>query len=186
MIVQGQRGSLEIATFGNRLLGVPTSLLQTELDGLRGDRLPRQAPEDLGFRVFKLAPSNFKPWVGVEEKDAQAYAQQMELFRDPLVEGWTVAGGLAELAAKPGFGLDYQAGRCASYSPEGEWPGGDFYQVMDRAREQTFYACLAPRLPLQAVESLGLKADDLFICRDAALDDETAANLALQCRLETI
>ncbi len=47
MIVQGQRGSLEIATFGNRLLGVPTSLLQTELDGLRGDRLPRQAPEDL-------------------------------------------------------------------------------------------------------------------------------------------
>jgi len=47
MIVQGQRGSIEIATFGNRLLGAPTSLLQAEFDGLRGDRLPRQTPEDL-------------------------------------------------------------------------------------------------------------------------------------------
>jgi len=28
--------------------------------------------------------------------------------------------------------------------------------------------------------------DDLFICRDVALDDDAAANLALQCRLKTI
>jgi len=27
---------------------------------------------------------------------------------------------------------------------------------------------------------------NLFICRDCALDDDTAANLALQCRLKTI
>jgi hypothetical protein len=33
---------------------------------------------------------------------------------------------------------------------------------------------------------LNLAKDDLFICRDVALDDEAAANLALQCRLETI
>jgi hypothetical protein len=26
----------------------------------------------------------------------------------------------------------------------------------------------------------------LFVCRDVALDDESAANLALQCRLKTI
>jgi adenine-specific DNA-methyltransferase len=31
-----------------------------------------------------------------------------------------------------------------------------------------------------------LGKDDLFICRDIALDDELAANLALQCRLKTI
>jgi len=27
---------------------------------------------------------------------------------------------------------------------------------------------------------------DLFVCRDVALDDTAAANLALQCRLKTI
>ena len=143
-------------------------------------------PSDLGFRVFKLTPSQFKPWVGVEEKDPQAYAQQMELFRDPLVEGWTVEGALAELAIKHGFGLDYTVELRASYMLDSDEPVVNFYQVTDRERGQSFYACLAPRLTLAAIEMLQLESEDLFICRDAALDDETAANLALQCRLETI
>ncbi len=33
---------------------------------------------------------------------------------------------------------------------------------------------------------LNLTRDALFACRDVALDDETAANLALQCKLRTI
>jgi len=33
---------------------------------------------------------------------------------------------------------------------------------------------------------LNLEKDALLICRDVALDDEAAANLALQCRLKTI
>jgi hypothetical protein len=45
---------------------------------------------------------------------------------------------------------------------------------------------LEDRLDLDSLNGLSLNADDVFICRDAALDDETAANLALQCRLETI
>ncbi len=148
--------------------------------------LPMETPEDLGFRVFKLVPSHFKPWVGVEEKDPQAYAQQMELFRDPLVEGWTVEGVLAELAIKHGFGLDYTIELHAVNPRDSSEPPIDFYQVSDRERGQSFYACLAPRLTLQAVEMLQLRKEDLFICRDASLDDEAAANLALQCRLETI
>jgi adenine-specific DNA-methyltransferase len=36
------------------------------------------------------------------------------------------------------------------------------------------------------VKALGLKKDDLFICRDVALMDEQAANLALRCKLKTI
>ena len=146
----------------------------------------RQTSEDLGFRVFKLAPSQFKPWVGVQEKDAQAYAQQMELFRDPWVDGWTVEGVRAELAIKHGFGLDYTVELRAFHLPDSIEPSVDFYQVSDQERGQSFYACLGPRLTLQAVERLQLGPEDLFICRDAALDDETAANLALQCRLETI
>lgn len=122
----------------------------------------------------------------MEQKDPQAYAQQMELFRDPLVEGWTVEGVLTELAIKHGFGLEYTVELRAVHPPDSSEPPIDFYQVSDREREQSFYACLAPRLTLAAVEMLQLGQDDLLICRDAALDDETAANLALQCRLETI
>ncbi len=34
--------------------------------------------------------------------------------------------------------------------------------------------------------TLRLSADDFFVCRDVALTDALAANLALQCRLKTI
>ena len=33
---------------------------------------------------------------------------------------------------------------------------------------------------------LELDAQALFVCRDVGLDDETVANLALQCRLKTM
>ena len=36
------------------------------------------------------------------------------------------------------------------------------------------------------LNGLNLSQDDTFVCRDVALDDEAAANLALQCRLKTI
>ena len=68
----------------------------------------RGTPEDLGFKVFGLAESNYKPWAGVKEKDPAA------------------------------------------------------------------------------LRALNLGKDDLFICRDVALTDDLAANLALQCRLKTI
>ena len=174
-----------IAEIGEERIRRVVARMKKEREG----QLPletRETPEDLGFRLFKLAPSHFKPWVGVEQKDPQAYAQQMELFRDPLVEGWTVEGVLTELAIKHGFGLEYTVEFRAVHPPDSSEPPIDFYQVSDREREQSFYACLAPRLTLAAVEMLQLGQDDLLICRDAALDDETAANLALQCRLETI
>jgi adenine-specific DNA-methyltransferase len=178
-----------IANIGKERIRRVVAKLQVPQENRDQIALPlehRQTPEDLGFRVFKLAPSHFKPWVGVEEKDAQAYAQQMELFRDPLVDGWTVEGVLAELAIKNGFGLDYMVELRTFRKPGSDEQSVDFYQVRDNDRGQTFYVCLAPRLSLKAVELLQLEPEDLFICRDAALDDDIVANLALQCRLETI
>jgi adenine-specific DNA-methyltransferase len=147
----------------------------------RAGQLPldtRATPEDLGFRVYKLASSHFKPWAGVDEKEAAAYTRQMELFRDPLVEGWTAEGVLTELALKHGFSLSMRFE--ALPGPKG------LYRVSDPEREQSFTVSLADRVTLDDLSALELGKDDLFLCRDAALDDETAANLALQCRLETI
>ena len=53
-------------------------------------------------------------------------------------------------------------------------------------KEQSFYICLDDSINLENLSPLNLGKDDLFICRDVALDDEAAANLALQCRLKTI
>jgi adenine-specific DNA-methyltransferase len=32
----------------------------------------REKPEDLGFRVFKLAPSNYKQWKSIDASDPEA------------------------------------------------------------------------------------------------------------------
>ena len=169
-----------IADIGKERIRRVIAKMKAEREG----QLPletRDTPEDLGFKVFKLAPSNFRAWTGVEEAGPEAYAEQMELFNDPLVEGWAPERVIAEVALKEaGFGLNYRV------EPLDEVAGQTMYRVTDPEKDQWFAICLDETLHLDALRPLGLTRDDLFVCRARALDDETAANLALQCRLKTI
>jgi adenine-specific DNA-methyltransferase len=140
----------------------------------------RETPEDLGFKVFKLTPSNYRPWRGVGEDAPDAYAQQMDLFADPLVDGWTAENVIYEVALKEGYGLN-----CRMERIEVEGVNA-IYRVTDPDREQSFIICLDSAIRLEDFSALNLEKEDLFVCRDVALDDEAAANLALQCRLKTI
>lgn len=139
-----------------------------------------ETPEDLGFKVFKLAESNYKPWTGVEEKEPDAYAKTMEMFTDPLVLGWKPENVIWEVAIKEGYGLSARIESVSGFKDN------TVYCVTDSDKGQSFRICLDDTLKPATLKSLNLKKDDLFICRDAALDDEAAANLALQCRLKTI
>jgi adenine-specific DNA-methyltransferase len=78
---------------------------------------------------------------------------------------------------KEGYGLNVQVQPTAVKEVQ---------HITDPEIDQTFYFTLASKITLPDLRPLDLKKDDLFICRDVALDDETAANLALQCRLKTI
>jgi adenine-specific DNA-methyltransferase len=156
-------------------------------------------PEDLGFKVFKLAESNYKQWDGApihelaQRESPESYARQAELFADPLVEGWKPENLLYEVALKEGYGLNIVVTVIHELPPQThELPlqthelTPQTWRVTDPDKGQSFYLCLANRIALKSLKPLNLHADDLFICRDAALDDEAAANLALQCRLKTI
>ena len=81
------------------------------------------------------------------------------------------------MALKEGYGLNVTVEPTAVKEVQ---------RVSDPDKNQSFYLTLAGKLVLQDLRPLDLKKDDLFICRGAALDDEAAANLALQCRLKTI
>lgn len=67
-----------------------------------------------------------------------------------------------------------------------EADGQTVWRVTDPDREQSFHICLDAALDVEAVRTLGLTRGDLFVCRDAALDDTLAANLALQCRMKVL
>jgi adenine-specific DNA-methyltransferase len=141
-------------------------------------KLDLHPDEDLGFRVFKLAPSHIRSWTGIEEATPEEYAGQMALFADPLVDGWKAEHVIYEIAFKEGYGLNCDIMPLDDTSAT--------YRVTDPDKEQSFSICLGDELPPDIIRTLGLTKDDLFVCRDIALTDDLAANLALQCRLKTI
>lgn len=143
----------------------------------REGQMQLDKPEDLGFKVFKLRESNYKGWDDSEQQDPKAYAKQMEMLADPLVKDWKEEDVIYEVALKEGFGLNLSLTETESTGVQ---------RVNDAERGQSFYISLADKVKWKDVKPLNLKKDDLFICRDVALDDETAANLSLQCRLKTI
>lgn len=61
---------------------------------------------DLGFKVFKLADSNFKQWRKILGSDTEAWQQQVMEFIDPVTENATVDNMVYELLLKSGKDLN--------------------------------------------------------------------------------
>ncbi len=137
----------------------------------------RETPEDLGFKVWKLGESNFRQLQPTEPGNTKAYLEQLELLNDALLPGSDPQSVLAEVALREGLGLN------ARLEPHSV---ADVWRVRDEERDLAFWVCLSDSIELELLTPLALKADDVFICRGIALDDTTAANLALQCHLKMI
>lgn len=166
-----------IAEIGKERIRRVIARMKKEREG----QLALNKPEDVGFKVYKLATSNWRAWAGVEQADGERYAAQMAMFTDPLVEGWQPENVLAEVAFKEaGFGLNYTVKHIKVVGRQ------KVLKVTDPEKEQSFYICLDDSLDLKNLRPLELKADDLFVCRASALDDAASANLELQCRLRVI
>jgi adenine-specific DNA-methyltransferase len=144
------------------------------------DLAPTSAPDDRGFRVFKLDESSYRQWHGVEDRDAQKYTDEMALFTDPLLPGWKPADVVWEVALKEGYSLS------SIVEPLQEIKSNQVFRLTDPDREQSFCICLDDKLNAETAIAMKLGKEDLFVCRDAALTDEQAANFALQCKLKTI
>ena len=84
------------------------------------------------------------------------------------------------MALRDGFSLAARLEKRAAIK------GNKIWRVTDADKEQFLRICLDEALQPATVKELALGKDDLFICRDCALTDKLAANLALQCRLKTI
>ncbi|MGI8824724.1 MAG: hypothetical protein ACR2JC_03605 [Chloroflexota bacterium] len=136
--------------------------------------------QDLGFKYFRLRPSNFQSWVAEDPDTSPAdYSVQLELLADPLISGWTPINVIHELSVKEGLSL------TSSINAE-DVNGVRAWSIVDKDKGQSIRICLVDALSLDVVRALSLTRDDLFVCRDVALDDTAAANLALQCHLKTI
>jgi len=132
---------------------------------------------DTGFRVYKLAETNFKAWVGVNEQTLDDYLKTVEEHLDPLKSDGIPENLVYELALKEGYPLTTTIETILTESNK----------VFKVSSEEThFYICLDKEIHQTTIDQLNPVKEILLIVRDEALTDTQAANLALQYNLKTI
>ena len=173
-------GSIARKAGFNTISDIGKGRIKRVLERMRNGNLLRAA-EDYGFRIFNLSQSNYRLWNGIEEDTPESYADQMRLFADcPLMDGWVPENVIYEVAIKEGYKPDILI------EPVIRIEKNAISRVISADRKQSFFICLDEELFQQDLDKLRLTIEDLFVCRDLALDDTKAANLGLQCRLKTI
>ena len=143
-------------------------------------RVYQNFPESPGFRVFKLSPSNYETESNFETDDPPNLFSELEETLDPLREDWHAEDVLYEIALKEGYPLD------STIQQVKELTDNTVFYIATPDKQKVLHICLDTKLKETDIERLDLSKDSVFICRDRALNDTLAANLALQCRLKTI
>ena len=132
---------------------------------------------DRGFRVFKLAESNFKPWNAETSKDASGLEQQLELHIDHVREGRTSEDILYELLLKSGFPLTTQVERKAV-------EGKAVYTIAGGA----LIICLEHDLTLELIRAIAEMKPERVVCLDEGFagNDQLKANAVQTFRTKGI
>ena len=138
-------------------------------------KLNAKQNQDLGFKVFKLAKSNYKVWQDIQ--DEAKLKDQLKLFEDPLVENYKDIDVIYEIIIKEGYSLNSEITEMSTKPNK-------IYKVSDG--EFLFYVTLDKKIDEKAIQSLDLTENTMFVCLDSALDDSDKINLEKQCKLRVI
>lgn len=138
---------------------------------------------DVGFRVFKLSESNFKPWNAAVSPDEQALTQQLELHVDHLREGRTTDDLLYEILLKSGFALTTKvevvefASDGAPSPPPSPTRGEGVKQVYSVA-DGALFICLERPLTLELIRAMADRKPERVVCLDEGFagNDQLKAN----------
>ena len=125
------------------------------------------AAQDRGFRVFKLAESNFKPWNAEVAHDEQALEEQLDLHVEHIREGRSDQDLLYEILLKSGFPLTTQADAVPM-------AGKTVYAVAGGV----FFICLERELTPDVIRTMADSRPERVVCLDAGFagNDQLKAN----------
>jgi adenine-specific DNA-methyltransferase len=118
------------------------------------------ARPDRGFRVFKLAESNLKPWDAEAPKDASGLAEQLELHIDHIRDGRSAEDILYELLLKSGFPLTTPVETKTL-------AGKTVYSVAGGA----LVICLERALTLELIRAIAETKPERVVCLDEGFAD---------------
>ena len=126
-----------------------------KLNDEEAGQLPMNEKQDRGFRVFKLAESNFKAWDASVPKDGKALEKQLELHIDHIRDGRTSDDILYEILLKSGFPLTTPVEKI-------ELAHKSAYSVANGG----MLICLEKELTLEAIRAMAEKKPQRVVCLD--------------------
>ncbi|HJX64769.1 MAG TPA: DNA methyltransferase [Polyangia bacterium] len=128
---------------------------------------PAPKPQDRGFRVFKLAESNFKPWNADIPKDAKTLTEQLELHIDHIRPGRGEADLLYEILLKTGYPPTTPVETI-------QLAGKTVYSAAGGA----FLICLERPLTLDVIRAMAERKPERAVCLDEGFagNDQLKAN----------
>lgn len=158
---------------------LPTEENKSEIETLNS-KIQQLQQQDLGFKVLKLANSNFKQWNYLQEAtnghQTQALAEQMKLFIDPVSENATIENMVYELILKSGKELTSQIERKDQYY---KINGNELILLLENVTQEKIDAVLneQPRKVI-ALDKLfngndQLKTNTVLQMRDAGIEFKT-------------
>jgi adenine-specific DNA-methyltransferase len=155
-----------------------------EMESEEEGQLDLRPDEDLGFKVFELAPSTFRQWEPPESDGAEALEEQLALFDRGLEQGADPRHVIYEVILKLGYSLNAAIERL-------DLESNRVYRVSDEmvpgpSEPSHFLICLDDEIHDATIGALPLDKETTFVCLDAALDDSQKVNLAMRCLLKVI
>ena len=138
---------------------------------------------DVGFKVYRLAKSNFTEFENVSGTDRSALEDLFaQAEKEPLTEGWRErkSSVITELCLRHGFVLDSAITKCTEYTQN------EVLKVVDQDEEKTMFVCLDEKISEETAKTLHLDDGEKFICLDSAIDDQLKLQLSDKGRIETI
>jgi len=141
-----------------------------KLDEEETGKLPAGLPQDRGFRVFKLAESNFTPWNASLPEDPDALVSQLELHVDHIRDDRTQDDLLYEILLKSGFPLTTKVEPLTM-------EGRTVYSVADSA----LFICLERELTLELIRAMAARRPERVVCLDEGFagNDQLKTNAVL-------
>jgi len=125
------------------------------------------AKQDRGFRVFKLAESNFKPWNAEVPHDAPALEKQLEMHVDHIRDDRTSDDLLYEILLKSGYPLTTPVERLQVAG-----------KTVQSAAGGAFFICLERELTMELIRAMAEKKPERVVCLDEGFagNDQLKAN----------
>jgi adenine-specific DNA-methyltransferase len=135
---------------------------------------------DLGFKVFKLINSNYKPWKNYEGQSVEEIEKQFSLFETPLVGGWKAPNLLYEILLLEGFPLD------SKVELQKEYKKNKINQVASDVCQHKLLVSFDKIISPETIVNLRLNEGDIFICLDSAITDQDKVRLSDKGLIKTI